>query len=64
MQALTVRNLLANGMGGIDWAGLPFVVEWLGVSDLQGLMQRLSILLSYRKPSEREPVAADATEKA
>lgn len=53
MHAITVRNLLATGMGGIDWAGLPLVVEWLGVRDLQGLMQRLSILLSYRKPDER-----------
>lgn len=34
-------RLLANGMGGIDWQGLPLLCGWLGVQDVEGLMHRL-----------------------
>lgn len=36
-----VYRLLANGAGGIDWAGLPLLCGWLGVTDVEGLMLRL-----------------------
>lgn len=51
--ALTVFSALKNGQGGLDWAGLPLVVEWLGVADVSGLLQRLLVIKTYRKPQER-----------
>jgi hypothetical protein len=57
--ALTVFNILKNGSGGLDFAGLPLVAEWLGVQDVAGLLQRLVVIKSYRKPAERgDSVAA------
>lgn len=47
-------NLLANGMGGIDWAGLPLVCGWLGVQDAEGLMQRLALIKAHRKADEKD----------
>lgn len=48
-------NLLANGMGGIDWAGLPLVCGWLGIADVEGLMQRLSVIKLHRKERPHGP---------
>lgn len=41
---------LANGMGGIDWAGLPLVVEWLGITDIDGLLHRITVIKSHKRP--------------
>lgn len=46
--ALRVAKLLANGTGGYDWGGLPLMVDWLGVSDVEGLMQRLAVIRSHK----------------
>lgn len=46
--ALAAWNALHNGQGGIDWAGLPIVAAWLGVRDVEGLMQRLVLIKSHR----------------
>jgi hypothetical protein len=56
--AIAVFNALKNGQGGIDWAGLPMVLEWFGVADVAGLLQRLLLIKSYRKPAERGEAAA------
>jgi len=51
-------NLLANGSGGLDWAGLPLVAGWLGVRDLDGLLHRLSVIKLHRAPdANAEPEA-------
>lgn len=34
-------NLLSNGMGAIDWAGLDVVVELLGIEDVEALIEAL-----------------------
>ena len=47
-------SLLANGMGGLDWAGLPLVCGWLGVHDVEGLMQRLAIIKRHKPKKEGE----------
>lgn len=44
---------MANGMGGVDWQALPLLCGWLGITDVQGLMQRLVVMRMYRKPNER-----------
>lgn len=48
-------NLLANGMGGLDWAGLPLVCGWLGIEDHEGLMQRLALIKAHRKETKDTP---------
>jgi hypothetical protein len=49
--ALRAWNLLANGMGGIDWAGLPMVAALLGVQDVDALVHRLFVIKTH-KPFE------------
>ena len=44
-------NHLANGMGGIDWSGLPYVVAALGVDDVAGLLHRLLVIKLHRPPA-------------
>lgn len=50
--ALEAWRYLANGGGGIDWAGLPIVVELLGVGDVERLLRRLKLIKNYRSPKE------------
>lgn len=45
-------NLLANGSGGLDWAGLPFVAAMLGVDDVEGLMDRLLVIKTHKPPKD------------
>ena len=51
--AFNVARLLANGMGGIDWSGLPLIAGLLGVADVEGLVMRIGIIKTYRKPEEK-----------
>lgn len=44
--------MLANGMGGIDWAGLPIVADMLGITDPQALIEHLTLIKAY-KPKEK-----------
>ncbi len=46
--ALRVFRLLANGSGGINWAGLPYVCTWLGITDVDALFYRLEQIRSYQ----------------
>lgn len=48
MLASRAFSMLANGMGGIDWSGLPYVVEILGVSDVEMLVHRLMVMKTHR----------------
>lgn len=50
--AIEVWNHLSNGQGGIDWAGLPFVVELLGISDVEALIHRLKVIKAHRPPEQ------------
>ena len=47
MFAFKAHALLANGMGGHDWAGLGVVCAWLGITDIDGLLQRLLIIKTH-----------------
>lgn len=58
--AIRAFNLLANGTGGIDWAGLPVVVELLGVEDIEDLLHRLEVIRMH-KPPEGPQGSADGT---
>ena len=42
-------------MGGIDWAGLPVVVELLGITDPAAVINRLQVIKSYRPEQPEAP---------
>ena len=44
--------MLANGSGGIDWAGLPIVATLLGVADLEAFARHLITIKTYRPDKE------------
>lgn len=56
--AIRAWNLLADGNGGIHWAGLPYVVELLGVRDLEALLDRLLVIKLHRPPEQGAAPAA------
>jgi hypothetical protein len=49
--AIQVWNHLADRNGSIDWAGLPFIAELLGVDDIESLVDALLVI-------KTRPVAA------
>ena len=60
--AVRVWNMLANGMGGIDWRALPLPVELFGITDIEGLIHRLLVIKSHNppKPGDEPEQPADA----
>lgn len=48
MLAIEGFQMLSNGMGGIDWAGLPIVAALLGVADLEAFARHLITIKTYR----------------
>lgn len=48
--AMKAWNMLANGMGGLDWAGLPAVLAYLGITDVDGLIHRLQVIKLHKPP--------------
>lgn len=46
--------MLSNGMGAIDWAGLPVVVEMLGIDDVEMLLERIQTIRSHRGSTDKE----------
>jgi hypothetical protein len=41
-------------MGGLDWAGLPYVVAHLGVQDVPALIEALHTIKTYSPPKDEE----------
>lgn len=46
--ALRVLRMLSNGMGGIDWAGLPLACAIHSVDDVEMLVHRLVAAKNHR----------------
>jgi hypothetical protein len=44
--------MLSNGMGGMDWAGLPIVCAWLGVTDPEDLLNRIRVIRTHAHQAE------------
>lgn len=42
--------MLADGMGGISWEGLPYALALHEVDDVEALLRRLTVIKSYRPP--------------
>lgn len=57
--AIQAWNLLANGMGGLDWAGLPLVVAHLGITDVASLLHRLQVIKAHKPPTAGSAPAVD-----
>lgn len=38
-------------MGGIDWQGLDLVTELFGITDVEGLVQRLAVIKLHKPPN-------------
>lgn len=45
-------NLLKTGAGGLDWAGLPLVAGLLGITDVDGLFERITVIITHRPEKE------------
>lgn len=41
-------------MGGLDWAGLPYVVEHLGVQDVPALIDAFETIKTYTPPKDED----------
>lgn len=41
-------------MGGLDLAGLPLVVELLGVVDVEALLDRLLTIKTHKPPKDND----------
>ena len=55
--------MLANGMGGLDWAGLPIVAELLGIKDIEALVHRLMTIKVWRPDSDSDNNGSDNNNK-
>lgn len=53
--AIRIFNGLSNGMGGLDWAGLPLLAAYHGVRDVEGLLHRLLVIKGHRPPQDATP---------
>jgi hypothetical protein len=51
--------MLANGMGGIDWAGLPMVAALLGVEDVESFARQLMVIKHFRRDRPDRPEEDD-----
>ena len=47
-------DFLSNGMGGVDWQGLGYVIEHLGIEDPAALMDALYTIKTHRPPEEEK----------
>ena len=46
--------MLSTGMGGIDWGGLPIVVELLGVEDVERLVRQMMVIRSNNSKANND----------
>lgn len=46
--------MLTNGMGGIDWAGLPLAITVLGATDTEALIDAIVTIKCHKPPEGGE----------
>jgi hypothetical protein len=44
--------MLATGTGGIDWSGLPYALEFYGVTDVEGLLMRIAAIRAHKRSED------------
>lgn len=47
--------MLSNGMGGIEWAGLPYVVEHLGIPDISLFLHQIKVIRAHSPDAKDAP---------
>lgn len=52
---MAVFNLLADGNGGLDWAGFDWACIRFGIDDPEDLIDRLAIIKAFRPPKDLSP---------
>lgn len=52
--------MASNGMGGIDWSALPFIVQWLQIDDVEGVIEGLMQIKTHRPASSDAAPMGDA----
>jgi hypothetical protein len=52
--ALRVWNMLNNGMGGLDWSGLPLAAAMFDVGDMEDLITRVLVIKGHSPPKDDE----------
>lgn len=52
--ALVAWSHLRVGDNGVDWAGLPFIAELLGVADLERLAEQLRVIRHHRPADDED----------
>jgi hypothetical protein len=59
--ALAIRawNMLANGMGGIDWQGFDRIARHLCIEDDEWLIESLYAIRTHRPPEGFEDMSND-----
>ena len=43
---------MVDGMGGLNWSGLEPLIALFGISDVEGLMQRLIVIKCHTPPKD------------
>ncbi len=44
--------MLSNGMGGVDWSGLPLAAAVLGVDDIDALVDAIVTIKTHKPPTQ------------
>ena len=39
--------MLANGMGGLDWSGLPYVIEFFGIQNVEEFLESVMVIKKH-----------------
>jgi len=48
--AIRIFNGLCDSMGAINWAGFELLAERFGISNVEGLIDRLLVIKSHEPP--------------
>lgn len=51
-RAIKVFNVIANSMGGVDWAGFGLACELYQVEDIEDMMRAVLIVKGYAPPKK------------
>lgn len=52
---MKVHNFISNGNGGLDWSALHLATEFYGLTDVEGLIERVLAIRAHtnKPPAER-----------
>ena len=59
---MRAHNLLAGRGGVIQWAGMPWVCAYLGITDVEGLIDALEVIATHRPKRDDDPGNDDSND--